>query len=89
MITLYIFAGIFLLTLLGHPLVKIRSWDYFVLGYFAHSFLTKYVQDDMGLEKYIEYCNENWVDYDPRLWIVCMVLIVLAYICYAKLERSE
>jgi len=89
MMDLYLFAGMFFLTVLVHPTVSVSRFDYFVLGYFAHNFFVRLAQDKMGLEKYIEYCNENWIDYDYRLWWVCIALVVLAYIVYKKLEKTQ
>lgn len=48
----------------------------FWCGFFVHAFFTLFVQDWMGLERYVASVREHWVNIS---WLVWVPLIVLCF----------
>ena len=57
----------------------------FWLGFFAHAFITLFIQDWMGKEAYIASVRENWLNIH---WLVWVPLFIIVLVISAMDERS-
>lgn len=73
----------------GKENTRICLWGMFLLGMFVNMSLKYFRQDYLGLEKYVEICEQYWIEFPWIAWVVMGMVAVRWAILTVKMVGNE